>query len=223
MSHTARRETVVLVHGLWMHGVVMWPLQRRVRAAGFDARTYSYSTVRCNLDDNARRLADSLRSLGRVPIHLVAHSMGGIVAVNAAALMPAGVIGRIVLIGTPFAESYSGRQLERLPAGRRLLGACMAQWLHEPRPFVADLVAFDIGVIAGTGGIGMGRFIAPALRKPNDGVVAVEETRVPGMRDHIVLPASHTAMLVSAAVARHVCEYLSRGAFTHAGGGRRKL
>jgi pimeloyl-ACP methyl ester carboxylesterase len=216
MSHAAC-ETVVLVHGLWMHGLVMWPLQRRLRAAGFDARTYSYSTVRCNLHDNARRLADSLRSLWRVPIHLVAHSMGGIVAVNAAALMPAGVIGRIVLIGTPFAETYSGRQLERLPAGRRLLGACMAQWLHEPRPFV-DPVAFDIGVIAGTGRIGMGRFIAPALPEPNDGVVAVEETRVPGMRDHIVLPASHTAMLVSAAVARHVCEYLSRGAFTHAGG-----
>ena len=212
------REIVVLVHGLWMHGVAMWPLRRRVRRAGYAARVYSYPSVRCDLRENARRLAHHLQASGADRLHLVAHSMGGIVALNAAALLPAGVVGRIVLIGTPFAESFSARELDRSRWGRRLLGACMPQWLHERRAFATDaaLASFDIGVIAGTGRIGMGRLIAPRLPTPNDGVVAVDETRVPGMRDHLVLPVSHTAMLISSGVARQVCAYLSCGAFAHA-------
>jgi hypothetical protein len=33
------------------------------------------------------------------------------------------------------------------------------------------------------------------------------------MRNHIVLPVSHSGMLVSGAVARHICAYLRSGAF----------
>ena len=212
------REMVVLVHGLWMHGLAMWRLRQRVRRAGHAARVYSYPSVRCDLRENARALAQNLRTLGADRVHLVAHSMGGIVALNAAALLPPAAVGRVVLIGTPFTESFAARQLERSRAGRRLLGACMPQWLHDRQTFACDaaLASFDVGVIAGTGRIGMGRLIAPALPRPNDGVVAVHETRVPGMRDHLVLPVSHTAMLVSSAVARQVCTYLWCGAFAHA-------
>jgi hypothetical protein len=55
------------------------------------------------------------------------------------------------------------------------------------------------------------------LRLPgtNDGVVRLEETEVAGMRDHIVLPLSHSGMLVSARVARQVAAFLDSGAFDH--------
>jgi pimeloyl-ACP methyl ester carboxylesterase len=213
-------DIVVLVHGLWMHGLVMGLMQRRIARHGYAVRTHSYSSVRCDLRENAARLAAFVQTLGGSRVHFVAHSLGGIVAMNAAALMPRDSLGRIVLVGTPFAESFSGRRLERLPAGRRLLGACMTQWLYGPRLFSPETVrALDVGVIAGTGGVGMGRFIAPGLPKPHDGVVAVEETRVPGMRDHVVLPVSHSAMLVSSEVARQACSFLDNGCFEHSGTG----
>ena len=41
-----------------------------------------------------------------------------------------------------------------------------------------------LGVIAGDSRLGMG-LIIPNIPKPNDGTVAVEETRLAGMRDHI--------------------------------------
>jgi pimeloyl-ACP methyl ester carboxylesterase len=211
-------DIVVLVHGLWMHGLVMGLMQRRIARHGYAVRAHSYSSVRCDLRENAVRLAAFVQTLGSSRAHFVAHSLGGIVAMNAAALMPRESLGRIVLVGTPFAESFSGRRLERLPAGRSLLGACMTQWLYEPRLLSSHTVrSLDVGVIAGTGGVGMGRFIAPGLPKPNDGVVAVEETRVPGMRDHIVLPVSHTAMLVSREVARQTCAFLDNGRFERSG------
>jgi hypothetical protein len=73
----------------------------------------------------------------------------------------------------------------------------------------------EIGVIAGNVSAGLGRLVAPGLPRPNDGVVAVQETNVPGMRDHIVLPINHSGMLVSAAVARQACEFIRHGAFRH--------
>ena len=59
----------------------------------------------------------------------------------------------------------------------------------------------------------MGRVIAPALPGPHDGVVTVDETRVPGLSDHIVLRVAHTEMLVSRAVVQQVVAFLERGKF----------
>jgi pimeloyl-ACP methyl ester carboxylesterase len=203
-------ETVILVHGLWMHGLVMRVMQYRFERWGYAVRAFSYSSVRCNLSQNGQRLANYVEALGCDKVHLVAHSLGGLVAFSAATRLRTGC-GRLVLIGTPFTDSFSGRRLERLPGGRWLLGRCMAQWLHEPQPRAR--AGLDIGVIAGMGGIGMGRLIAPGLPSPHDGVIAVDETRVPGMGDHIVLPFSHTAMLVARAVARQARSYIERGRF----------
>jgi hypothetical protein len=45
--------------------------------------------------------------------------------------------------------------------------------------------------------------------------VRLEETEARGMRDRVVLPLSHSGMLVSAHVAREVAAFLQRGAFEH--------
>jgi pimeloyl-ACP methyl ester carboxylesterase len=210
----ASTEMVLLVHGLWMHGVAMRLMQHRLERHGFAVRAYSYPTVRMNLRDNALRLARYCNALAGCRLHLVGHSMGGLVALKAAELLPYSTRGRVVLIGTPFADSYSGRQLGRVHGGRLLLGKCMDQWLKEShRDALSDL---DIGVVAGDGGFGMGRIIAPGLPKPHDGVIAVNETRVPGMRDHVTLRVSHTAMLISRPVLHQVCAYLKHGRFDRA-------
>jgi hypothetical protein len=87
----------------------------------------------------------------------------------------------------------------------------MPEWLASGPPPGFD--ACELGVIAGSRGIGLGRLIAPGLPRPHDGVVSVDETRVPGMADHIVLRVGHTEMLVSRAVAQQVCAFLKHGKF----------
>jgi hypothetical protein len=51
------------------------------------------------------------------------------------------------------------------------------------------------------------------MPEPNDGTVAVEETKLPGIKDHIELPVSHTGLLVSAAVASQTAFFLRHGEF----------
>jgi hypothetical protein len=71
---------------------------------------------------------------------------------------------------------------------------------------------FEVGAIAGTYPLGLGRLFV-RLPRPSDGVVLVEETRFPGMRAHLCLPVAHSAMLVSARVARQVGAFLRKGEF----------
>ncbi len=208
-------DTVVIVHGLWLHGFVMSLMARRIAHHGYAVRTYSYPTVRLTLSQNAERLARFAGGFGG-KVHFVGHSMGGLVAVEAARRMPAAVRGRVVMIAPPYADCFAARCLVRWPGGRAILGRSIVEWISEPR--TAALHDCEIGVIAGTGGVGLGRLVARGLPKPHDGVVSLPETRVPGMRDHVVLPVSHTAMIVSSSVVREACAFLGRGRFDRTGG-----
>lgn len=208
----SEQETVILVHGLWMHGIVMALMRRRIARCGYRVLSYSYPSMRLTLTENAERLARFCREQGAARLHFVGHSLGGPVILTLLERATALNIGRIVLAGPPYAGSYAARRFERLPGGRKAFGRSIRQWLDHTR--AADYAGYEIGVIAGSANIGLGALIAPDLPRPNDGVVTVDETRVPGARDHIVLGASHTSMLVSAGVARQICAFLRTGEFS---------
>jgi pimeloyl-ACP methyl ester carboxylesterase len=205
------KDTVLLVHGLWLHGISMQLIRRRLERHGHRVRCYSYPTMRLDLEQNAERLRRHWESLPGGKVHLVGHSMGGLVALRAAQLVAPECRGRVVLAGTPFVDSFAARALERLPGGRRMLGRCIAQWLAGLPRERFDLC--ELGVIAGSRSVGLGRIIAPGLPRPNDGVVSVAETRVPGMRDHIVLEVGHSEMLFSRAVVEQIHAFIEHGTF----------
>lgn len=210
------REAVVLVHGLWVHGLLM-ELQRHYLARmGFDAVSYSYPSMRLTLTENADRLAQFARTLAAPRIHWVGHSLGGLVILHALEREPALPPGRIVLLGVPYRDSYAGRALDRSSLGARALGRSMREWLEIKKP--AHFPGRDIGVIAGSVGVGLGRLVARGLPAPNDGVVTVAETELAAARDRIVLPVNHTGMLLSRRVAHQVGAFLRDGRFDRAAG-----
>jgi pimeloyl-ACP methyl ester carboxylesterase len=212
----AGKEVVILVHGLWVHGFVMTLMRRRIARCGYRVESYSYPSVRITLTENAERLAHYCRGIGAETLHLAGHSLGGLVILRMLERAPELKVGRIVLFGTPVAGSLSARRLRRLPGGGAALGKSLGEW--QERAGSGRPAQHDIGVIAGSLGIGLGRLVAPDLEKPNDGVVSVAETRLPEMRDHVILKVNHTGMLLSRAVARQMCEFLRHGAFLHESG-----
>lgn len=206
------QETVILVHGLWMHGAVMALMRRRIARCGYRVVSYSYPSMRLTLTENAERLASFCDGMAAPRLHFVGHSLGGLVILKMLERAAGLSIGRIVLAGPPYADSFAAHRLARLPGGGKALGRGIPEWLAGARP--GDLERHEIGVIAGDSGFGLGTLIAPDLPRPNDGVVSVAETRLPAARDHIVLRVGHTAMLVSTAVVRQVCAFLRHGAFS---------
>lgn len=208
------QPALVLVHGLWMSGWAMQPMRAYLARGGFDARAFSYPSMRLDLAGNAEALASLARSLPHPVVHLVGHSLGGLVVLEALCrgnLPP----GRAVLLGPPVIASHSARRLAQLPGGTRLLGRCLPGWYE--RRSAPQLGGREVGVLAGCHSLGLGRVVAPSLPRPNDGAVAVEETRLAGAADHLVLPVSHSAMLLSIPVMRQARHFLENGRFQRGG------
>lgn len=210
---TGERTLTVLVHGLWVHGVLMALMRRYLARTGFDAVCYSYPSVRYTLTENAGRLAQYARTLGVPRLHWVGHSLGGLVILRMLEREPALPPGRVVLAGVPYGGSHSGTALARSRLGARALGRSMREWLDSTRP--AQFPGREIGVIAGSLGVGLGRVVARDLPAPNDGAVTLAETQLPAARDRIVLPVTHTGMLLSRRVAHQAAAFLRDGAFDH--------
>ncbi|HTO49456.1 MAG TPA: alpha/beta fold hydrolase [Burkholderiales bacterium] len=204
-------DAVLLVHGLWMNRVVMLYLARQLRERGFAARAVGYYSAMHDLARNARRLAEAIAELDSPRVHLVAHSLGGVVALAALRDRPDERVRRVVLLGSPLAGSASGRSLAARRWGAPLLGTTRALWGDMPRLEIPPGV--EAGAIAGVRRLGLGRFIGLDVPAPNDGVVAVEETRHPQLADHLVMPVAHSEMLLSSAVARQAAAFLASGRF----------
>lgn len=204
--------TVVLVHGLWMHGVVFFRLKALLERHGFSTRTFSYPTVRQGLSDNAQALARFVTALEGERIHLVGHSLGGLVILTLLVHSRDPRIERAVLLGTPCRGSHCAAALARLPGMSTIVGRSIREWRPEHwRPVPQDI---RIGVISGDRSIGTGR-IFRGLPKPNDGIVAVKETCLPNAADAITLHVAHSEMLFSRACAEQVTAFLRTGAFLH--------
>ncbi len=209
MMTPAEGGHVVLVHGVWMNALAMLPLAWQLERCGLQVTRFGYQSMLRDLRENARRLAAVCENAG-VPLSLVGHSLGGLLIMTMLHSFPQVKAHRVVLLGSPYVKSAAAQAIARSAMGRRLLGRTLREWLRQSRPPIPDGV--EVGVIAGDVSVGLGRLVA-RLPRPNDGVVMLDETNVPGATDSIVLHTSHSAMLVSPAVAHASCAFLKNGSF----------
>lgn len=201
---------VIIVHGLWNQGPESWLLKRRLRRRlGRHVNVFRYSSVKGRFEESARRLAARIERDG--PVDLIGYSFGGLVTLEAVRRSAPGRVGRVVLISAPVRGSATARKLlRRPPAGRWIIGQSaelLARGIADQLP---DGV--DIGVIAGTGGVGMGKVLG-AMSGEHDGTVAVRETLLHGNEHRLVLPVTHTGMLFSRDVVEALAAYLDSGSF----------
>lgn len=213
MSDTRR---VVCLHGIWMPGAGMMYVKHRLdNDNGFNTDLFSYAPVTETLNDVALKLADFIASRGDAPTHLVGHSLGGVVVLRMLALRPDIDVERVVCLGSPLCGSRAAFHLSKLEWGNLILGKTITEGVlddaaHRWAKGVAE--SHEIGIIAGNVPIGFGRLFA-GFDGANDGTVAVSETRMPGAKDHLVLPVSHKGMLISRDVVDQTAAFLRRGEF----------
>jgi pimeloyl-ACP methyl ester carboxylesterase len=206
----------ILVHGLWQSGLEFFVIRRRLQADGsIRALSFSYPTVIGSMSDHVRRLIECARAHKAERLHFVGHSLGGLVVLRALQVTDDLPPGRAVLLGSPLQGSRTAQSLARLPFGRTLLGGALAEECVEwsPREWSGRR---EVGVIAGSVGFGVGRLVAN-LDDAHDGTVLIEETRLPGAKDHLVVATTHTGLLVSAEVAEQTRHFLDHGMFKRPG------
>lgn len=208
---------IVYVHGMWMPAAEMgWVRNHVASEHGIDGALFGYPSVRGTLDENAELLADFVReTAGNDGVHLVGHSLGGVLALRMLSRNPEASVDRVVCIGSPLCGSSAVRMASRHPWGRAVLGKTIAEGVatSAASEWAGDVVArHEVGTIAGTLSAGLGRLVT-SFDGPNDGTVAVSETKMPGAKDHVEVAASHSMLVLSKDVVAQLAAFLKTGQF----------
>ncbi len=182
-------EAVVLVHGLWMRPWTWIGYQHFLNSHGYKVYTFAYRTSSQPFDFNVVRLAAFINSRKEDVIHLVVHSMGGILALKALPkiIKP----GKLLLIASPVNGSKVAQRLKQLGLDKHLLKYA-AKPLTEGHK--QALTKRKTLMIAGDAPYGLGQFITQWDSK-NDGTVAVSETQADWLDDHQIIHTSHMGLL----------------------------
>lgn len=211
-------ECVVLLHGLMRSSMSMNKMQRALDDAGFLTVNIDYPSRDHTIEELAEMAVpeglEACREFDNVErIHFVTHSLGGILVRQYLENEAIEDLGRVVMLGPPNQGSIAADDMEGVPgfdwingpAGRQLGKG------EDSVPLRLGPANFELGVIAGN------RTIDPitsaVLENPDDGRVSVEDTKLEGMSDFIVVEHSHAFMMRMRTPIEQTIAFLKNGKF----------
>lgn len=210
-------DYVVILHGIARSGKHMRKLATYLEKNGFDVINLSYPSTSYKIDELTDIIHNEIS--GRVtkdkPLHFIGYSMGGLMVRTLINKYPYKNLERVVQLVPPnqgsevadFVQNFWPYQKIFGPAGQQLITD-----QTEIKHLFGD-VNFELGIIAGNATIDpISSLILP---KENDGKVSVESTKLKGMKDHIVVSASHTFFPSNKEVQKQTLRFLKYGNFNH--------
>jgi len=211
-------DQVVLLHGLGRGENAMLLLENRLTRAGYEVHSIDYPSLSEAPDALVRTVGEQVEQCcannGRT-VHFVAHSLGGLLTRTYLDRRPLRNLGKVVLMGTPNKGSELVDEFGDLWLFK-VVGGPTTQVLGTDENSLPNRIGapyYPLGIIAGNGAISP--LARKWLRGENDGVVAVESTKLEGMTDFLELDTSHTLMRYDAQVAEEIIHFLEHGYFSH--------
>jgi pimeloyl-ACP methyl ester carboxylesterase len=213
LPRAAPGSAIVLAHGAIVNGWEMALLRGRLRRLGYVVRQFHWQSMRVGLEENMERFGKFIEETDADTVHVVGHSMGGVLGRLLFEHAPDPRPGRLIAIGSPLIDCWVARRFLRLHG--TIGGWCVGRSVREYMARPVDPVwrgARDFGVLAGTWPLGVGSLFRD-LPAPSDGVVLLEETRLGGITDHATFRLNHFGMLASRRCVASITRFLAVGRF----------
>lgn len=214
-----RNECVVLLHGLWRSNFAMRPIEATLLDHGYTVVNLDYPSTRRSIEELARDyLAPAVTQCEKAvtgPVHLVSHSMGGIVIrqyLQNHSLEPQ---ARVVMLSPPNQGAELAVVFRDWPLFGLLVGEAAASLSLDPPGILGELhpITPETGII---GGNVQARWLDLGLiPSPHDGTVAVASMPLAEMRDFLLVGENHVSIRRSTYVHEQILRFLQHGTFRH--------
>ena len=218
---TPENEHVILVHGMARSASTMNSMAETLKKAGYTVTTLDYpsrkKTIRDLADGHLAPAVLECRNQGATKIHFVTHSLGGILVRDLLSRHQPPELGRVVMLAPPNQGSevvdcighWQTFNMINGPAGAQLGTA------KESPPRSLGKVDYPVGIIAGDRSINL--INSGMIPGPDDGKVSIENTKLEGMTDHIVLHCTHPMIMKRPDAIQLTLRFLQEGKFKATG------
>lgn len=196
-----------------MNSVEMLYLRHKLETSGFTVHNFFYPTVRKSVAENTQTLCKKIHDLKLDQLHIIAHSMGGIMTMHLLEHCKDLPMGRVVMLGTPLNGSYTAHKVSAWPLVNQLLEKSMPEGLDGSFE-LPESTNRDVGMIAGSNdSLGFG-ILFGGLPEDSDGTVLLSETKHSLLKEHIIVDATHTGMIFSRKISELAMAFLKTGSFS---------
>lgn len=211
-------ECVILLHGLARTSASMGDMEERLISEGYRVINVDYPSRHKRIEELSplaiKKGLDFCRLNTAKKIHFVTHSLGGILVRYYLSKRPIPELGRVVMLAPPNKGSNVVDQFSDYPGYDLLNGPAGQQLGKDDKSIPLQLgpADFAVGIIAGDRSINL--ILSTAFDEPNDGKVSVEDTKLEGMKDFLVVHHSHPFIMESEDVIDQTVHFLKKGHFS---------
>lgn len=207
-------DYVVILHGIARSSSHMQSLEAYLHHQGFDVVNLDYPSTEHDLETLADLVHEDLSHLLVLekPVHFVGYSMGGLLVRAILHKYPQPNLARVVQLAPPNYGSEIADFLQDNWLYKKFYGPAGQQLItNKDFSSLFGKVTFELGIIAGNRSIDpISSLIIPGR---DDGKVSIAHTKLEGMKDHIIVAATHTFFPSNKTVQHQTGYFLAYGEF----------